>query len=205
MSKNKTYAAVFQEGNHKYYDNWEACRIEVTGKSSVKFKGFKSKDDAHQWVENLSRNTMHELETDGIAIYIDGSFTPKCKKAGWAWVAVKSGVMLKEEYGVTSNDALSRNIDGELEASIMAIQWAVKHKQEVVIRYDYSGIEMWATGSWKVKSVIAQAYVREITPLSSLVRFDKVKGHSGNKWNDRADELAKKGIQEYLQKFKKKK
>lgn len=63
--------------------------------------------------------------------------------------------------------------------------------------YDYTGIEFWTDGSWEAKKPVAKEYVKKISVLeqSIKVEFEKVKAHSGNDLNERADELAKQAIQ----------
>ncbi len=196
MAKKNIYAAVFENGDIKYFNNWPQCQAEVSGKPNVHFKGFASKAEAQSWLQNFAPKA--ERKKDSVEIYVDGSFSPSCEKAGWGWVAHQNGEWIAEDYGVTKTPALSRNIDGELVAAIKAIEWAKEKGLSAVIFHDYAGIHEWARGTWKAKSVIANGYIDALARLNYPVEFEKVAGHSGNSWNDRADELAKKAIEEYL-------
>lgn len=78
------------------------------------------------------------------------------------------------------------------------MEWAIKNKyKKITLFYDYTGIEFWTDGSWKAKKPVAKEYVKKISVLeqSIKVEFEKVKAHSGNDLNERADELAKQAIQ----------
>ena len=80
----------------------------------------------------------------------------------------------------------------------MAVQhglsWCQEHGVEAVdVFFDYAGIENWATGRWQAKNEFTQVYARFVQMCDIIIRWHKVKSHSGNYWNDRADELAKQG------------
>lgn len=131
-----------------------------------------------------------------IDVYVDGSFD---KEAGFCG----SGVVFVENdeeidcYSFASVDEYNQwNIQGECEACLNAIKTAGLNEIEILhIYYDYQGVESWATGAWKAKNPYTQGYVKRfnemISEYSINVIFHKVKGHSGNRWNDRADKLAR--------------
>ena len=62
--------------------------------------------------------------------------------------------------------------------------------------YDYAGIEEWYNESWQAKTPIAMKYVEFVKDIKDKIKvnFIKVKSHSNNKYNDLADELAKKAL-----------
>ena len=64
------------------------------------------------------------------------------------------------------------------------------------IYYDYEGIAAWAQGRWKTNREGTAAYKAFFDAVKEKidVRFVKVKGHSGDKYNDRADRLAKDAV-----------
>jgi ribonuclease HI len=53
---------------------------------------------------------------------------------------------------------------------------------------------MWATNKWKAESKIATNYKSYAKNKLNLVKFKKVKAHSGDEFNELADELAKESI-----------
>ncbi|MBF0430858.1 MAG: ribonuclease H family protein [Fibrobacteria bacterium] len=201
MPGKKVYAAIYEDKSVTYFNNWPLCQKSVSGKSNVLFKGFKSREEAESWVKSNTKSAP-PLSSNTIRIYVDGSYDVKCPKAGWGWIAVKNGEKVAEAYGTTAHDALSRNIDGELEAAFLAAKWAFSQGVTAVIVHDYSGIAQWANGNWKAKSQVAIQYLKNITPLKNNICFEKVEGHSGDIWNDCADELAKQGIVDWKKKNK---
>ncbi|MDB5106183.1 MAG: rhnA [Fibrobacteres bacterium] len=210
MAKKNFYAAVFKDGTHRIYSNWPDCQRATSGVADIKFKGFATRDEAHAWIAlsvpgeaslNVEETPQQAAPGDAILIYVDGSYIHKrCKRAGWAWLAVKDGQVIAKDSGVTEDDALSRNIDGELEAAIQAMDWAARNGNRAVICHDYSGIAMWASGAWQVKAEISKSYVERIRHLKSGITFRKVVGHSGDKFNDMVDQLAGEAIASYLDK-----
>ena len=194
MSKKKFYA-VKTRNSTKIYDNWDECRQEVEGVKGVKYKSFKTEDEANKWLSGESE----ELDDGKIKVYVDGSFQPSLSQyAGWGLVAIKNSRVIFEKSGLTKAPALSRNIDGELRASLEAMKWANEEKIQIVICHDYEGISKWALGLWKAKSEIAKLYVQTANKWLGKHQFEKVDAHSGNKWNDYADRLAKEAIQNFI-------
>lgn len=212
MAKKNFYAAVFKDGAHRIYSNWPACQKATSGVADVRFKGFSTKAEADAWIalclpnetsltaEDPADYTPAATAPQGtVLIYVDGSYIHKrCKRAGWAWIAIKDGKVLAQDSGVTDEDALSRNIDGELEAAIQAMEWAYRNGHRAVICHDYAGIAAWAMGLWQVKAEISKGYVDRIRDIKSGITFRKVTGHSGDVWNDKVDALAGEAIAKFL-------
>ena len=93
--------------------------------------------------------------------------------------------------------ALMHNVAGEIKGSEAAMQYAVDHNiPEITIYHDYEGIAKWCTGAWKATkpgTIAYQSFYREAVKKVK-VHFVKVKGHSNDKYNDMADQLAKKAL-----------
>ena len=204
MTIKKVYAVLFPDGTSRLFQAWADCRKAVHGIKGVHFKGFPSRDEAEDWLAGIkSGQSSPEPEQEwardpglpqAVHLYVDGAYRPGCKRAGWAWVAIREGRKVAEEAGVTEADALSRNIDGELEAAIRAMAWAFGQGFKGVVFHDYSGIAMWATGAWKVKAPVSKAYVERISTLKAHFTFRKVAAHTGDVWNEYVDKLAESAI-----------
>ena len=64
---------------------------------------------------------------------------------------------------------------------------------KLTIFHDYQGIASWCLREWKTNKEGTIAYKQYYDSLKGQmdISFQKVKGHSGDVWNDRADELAR--------------
>jgi ribonuclease HI len=190
----KSFYGVKGSLKPKIYTSWPECQRAVKGVSGVLFKGFVTRAEAEAWIYD-DGGQIPEAKAEGLYIYVDGSFSPSAGVySGWGFVAVQDGEEIHSEYGATEAPALSRNIDGELVGSYRAALWCERNDKCAVICHDYEGVGRWALREWKANSEIAKWYQKVITPHMGRLRFKKVSAHSGDKWNDRADYLAKKGI-----------
>ncbi|HEU5138971.1 MAG TPA: RNase H family protein, partial [Bacillales bacterium] len=94
-----------------------------------------------------------------------------------------------------------RNVAGELLGAMRAIEWACQHYYEAVTLYhDYTGIAKWASGEWTARIEATQEYVAFVDEYRERIQisFEKVEAHSGNRYNDEADRLAKQAIEDYV-------
>lgn len=138
--------------------------------------------------------SIDEVEAARCEIYVDGSFMNGA--TGYGAVVLKNGKVVDELCG--SVDAAdvngTRQVAGELIAVREALAWCrARSVDEVDIYYDYLGIEKWATGQWKTNQALTKEYARFVRACPIRIHWHKVDSHTGNRWNDRADALAKKG------------
>lgn len=158
-----------------------------------------------------------------VTLYTDGSCRKNqnvhatAQPAGWGVVAVGPGDRaVAELYGPVVLDRASpcfagaevgSNNTGELTAIYEALTW-LEHDTDTkrgqgevampaVIKYDSQYAAHIATGEWKATknqrlAATVQAKYRAVRARRD-VRLEHVKGHSGHRWNDRADELANLG------------
>jgi len=134
----------------------------------------------------------------GYHIYVDGSCLDE--NVGYGLVVLKDGQIIDELYGPVENEAVQgmRQVAGELRAVQEAIAWCREHSvAEVSLFYDYEGIEKWATGEWRANKPATRAYARAAGKWPVVVHWHKVESHIGNRWNDHADQLAKRGAMQH--------
>jgi len=127
-------------------------------------------------------------------VYADGSYIDG--RIGYGAVILSEGEIIQELSGSITDPAMKahRQVGGEIEAVRQTVLWLKKKGiSDVSIYYDYEGIAAWPTGKWKANKELTKSYAAEIRASGITIRWIKVKSHSGNKWNDVADTLAKKG------------
>ncbi|MDD3965549.1 MAG: RNase H family protein [Candidatus Neomarinimicrobiota bacterium] len=144
---------------------------------------------------DFQNTLMPEAGHNGVSAYVDGSFMQE--RIGYGAVLVQKNRILTEISGsLDSQYNAHRQIAGELKAVLEALAWCQKNRiGELHIYYDYQGIEMWARGKWKAKTELTQKYQQFMVRQSMILHFHKVSAHSGNRWNEHADRLAKLGAE----------
>jgi ribonuclease HI len=188
MAKQKFYAIKTPEES-KIVMTWAECEKMTHGVKGVLFKSFATRAEAEAWISGIEAPVP-----GGLRIFVDGSFSPDYPKSGWAFVVTEDDNELARGSGLTAFDAESRNIDGEVMASFQAMKWLEANDKCGVICHDYEGIARWAKGEWQAKSNIAKRYVAAAQPYLHRVQFEKVAAHTGVKWNELVDKLAKEAI-----------
>lgn len=198
----KKFYAVKNGRNIGVYDSWNDCKQQVDGYSNAIYKSFTSFDEATAFIkgDKTERNEKLKKIKKHIEMqaYIDGSYDNEKKYYSYA------GIMFFEkeekEFAFADNNPEKinlRNVAGEIEAAIYVINYAVERKiKSLEIFYDYTGIENWATKAWKANNPFTKNYVtfiEKMTPQLNII-FTKVKAHSGNKYNEKVDQLAKEAL-----------
>lgn len=148
----------------------------------------------------LSESLIHSQPLQGTCeAYVDGSFNIKQNIVGYAAVITAANLATPEELSGNSKDPSYvpfRNVAGEILASLTASEYALKHGYKaIIINYDYTGIEAWVTGAWKAKNELTQSYKAQMHDMIAkglIIKFQKVKAHTGVQGNEKADQLAKK-------------
>lgn len=130
-------------------------------------------------------------------LYSDGSYDKKTGKASYGFVIVDSlNQVIYEGKGFAKSNDLW-NVSGEISGVLYGLVTAIELKLKVINVYvDYEGLIAWPSGKWKTKKSETIEYVEAIKELSKQIEinFVKVKGHSGNYFNEMVDKLAKSVI-----------
>ncbi len=196
----KKYYAVI-EGRGKVPEicsTWKSCKEKVEGYPHAKFKGFKSLEEAKDYIENHAP-CPEQKTMDGIVAYVDGSYSVSKNNYSYGVVILKDGTVIKtmNSKGGDPEAVKMRQVYGELLGVMKAVDFAVKKKEEKIhVYYDYYGIERWATGKWKRNNKFTQDYHDFMQKKMKQIEiiFHKVAAHSGDKYNDMADKLAKDAL-----------
>jgi len=190
----KKFYAVKKGRSVGIFRTWDECKKQVNKYSGAEFKSFATKEEAEKYLGNKKRGKRKGNKKKLVA-YVDGSYNERENLGGYGCVLLEGDTIRKKLRGsIVLKKDNSRNIHGELWATIKAVKWAIDNEYGVVeVRYDYMGIENWAKGMWKTNKKLTKNYRRKMVKLMEQidVEFTKVKAHSGNKYNDIADVLAK--------------
>lgn len=183
------------------FDTWEECKRQVDGFPSATYKSFTSYEDAKLFAFDEGNKDINPLEFKAeITAYIDGSYNDKQKYYSYASIIFDGNKKLTFATAENELDILDqRNVAGEIKAAIQVIEYALsKNAKSIEIFYDYAGIEKWAKKEWKAKNSFTQKYANFIQMVSPKIKivFSKVKSHSGNKFNDEVDLLAKEVLKD---------
>ena len=131
--------------------------------------------------------------------YTDGSYKKNSKgeyAVGWGFVLLDGDNIVHEEYGTTDEYTSMRNVVGECVAVVEAIAYCEEQGYDAVtIYHDYEGAGAWVRGQWKTKNEMTQRYKKFVLESPMVIEFVHVEGHSGDKWNDYVDGLAKLGVE----------
>lgn len=197
MAKKKVYA-VRNGRKTGLFATWEECKAQVDGYSGAEYKSFATKEEAMLFLEGEEKKLPAEDDEETAIAYVDGSYDKISGDFSCGVVFLYQGkeITMSERY---SDEKLAEmhNVAGEIAGSELAMQYAKEHDvKKLVLYHDYEGIAKWCNGSWKANKEGTKAYQEYYHEMRRFldIEFIKVKGHSGDKYNDMADELAKKAL-----------
>ncbi len=200
MKAKENYYAVRRGRVPGLYRSWDEAKEQVAGFASAEYKKFASKQEAEQYLTGKEEPKTIGSPTDGLHIFIDGSYDIKTQRFSYGLVGFYHGTRFEEARAFVDPDvAKHRNIAGELYGSYRALQIAIEKEEPVLdIYYDYAGIKEWAVGGWRAKNPLTRAYAQTYHRFQKdvTVRFHKIAAHTGHPLNERADALAKQALQE---------
>lgn len=188
----KKYYAVKNGRKIGIFGTWEKCKAQVDGFSGAEYKSFAKKTEAEAYLKGESS------EISGNFAYVDGSFNAVTNEFSFGAVINIDGV--ENEFSAKFSDtelAAMRNVAGEIKGAEFVMKYCVAQGiSEIDLYFDYNGIEKWCTGEWKANKEGTVHYRNFYLSIKDKlkVNFKKVKGHSGDRLNDRADRLAKDAL-----------
>ncbi len=197
LSKRKFYA-VRKGKNVGIYNTWNECKEQVNGFSGAEYKSFTTLDEAKEYVEGIKVIEFKNLESS-VEAYVDGSYE-HCIRAFGSGVVILKNNIVEKTYSIKGQDeslVSMRNVAGEIEAAKIAMAYCISNEIEnLTLYFDYEGIEKWCMGIWKANKEGTIAYKKFYDSIKDTlnVKFVKVKAHSGDRYNEEADKLAKAAI-----------
>ncbi len=204
---NKFYAV--KEGRIPgIYETWEECKAQVSGYSGAVYKSFKTKQEAGKFIGTLQAGNngnedrfsdkISDLDSDTVVAYVDGSYNGSEDAFSYGMVILEHGNEYKYSKKIIDKElAAMNNVAGEIKGAEAAMEYALKNGyKRVIIYHDYEGIAKWCLGEWKTYKAGTRAYKAFYDGIKDKIQiqFVKVTGHSGDKYNDMADELAKQAL-----------
>ena len=139
------------------------------------------------------------MSSNKLEIYTDGACLGNPGPGGWAALIIDNN----QEKILSGNNEMTTNNRMELLAVIKALE-SINHHLEITIYTDSkyvingitSWIKKWKTNDWKnsSKTPVKNIDLWKILDVSSQkkkIKWVWVKGHSGNTYNDKVDEIAR--------------
>ena len=209
MAKKKIYAV---RKGHKtgLFNTWAECQKATAGYSGAEFSGFTEKEEALAFLNMETTKTVSgdkskeaagvvEVPENMVIAYVDGSFEKSIGRYAFGCVLLTPDGQEIRESGSGSDPAgvAIRNVAGEMLGAMNAVKWAQENGYPAVeIRYDYEGVEKWVTGVWRAKTPLTSKYAVHMQEAGKKIQisFCKVAAHTGNHYNEEADQLAKSAL-----------
>ena len=180
------------------------CAVSGGADSVCLLHLLKGRAEAEDFLQRAGASTTEgeapeNPQREGIAVaYVDGSFSKDTGEFACGAVLFWKGerVLFSKKY---NDPALAEmhNVAGEILGAVAVIRYCLdKGIPALEIHHDYEGVGKWATGLWKANKPGTQAYAALCKQAMERLQlsFVKVKGHSGNQWNDLADQLARRAL-----------
>ena len=209
MSKKNKFYAVAVGRKPGIYTDWKACEKQVKGFSGAKYKSFDDVNYAIEWLDDFRIAQEASIRTRHIdyTIYTDGSCLGGYTggPGGWAAVIINEGT--RETIELSGGDPSTTNNRMELMAAIKALKYTPENSFIVLYtdsQYLKRGLKSWIS-RWKLngwtkqdgKPVLNKDLWMELDSLTENreMIYRWVKGHNGDEFNERCDELAKEAAE----------
>lgn len=225
MAKRKYYAVKNGRSNG-IYSTWDECKAQTDGVSGAQYKAFSSLEEAEQYCREpaegtsdvLPKTTLNNtdlndqvekqilaLSENEVVAFVGGTCNETGEKSAFAAIIFSQNGHKEVLYKAFSQDneseefILLRSVAAKMEGVKEIINWAIQYnKTKITIYYDYEGIKKWATGQWNTTKDLTKKYASFCQEKSKIlqIKFIKVPAHTGVKYNEEADCIAKRALLE---------
>lgn len=132
--------------------------------------------------------------------YTDGAYSSSRKQGGIGIVFIRNGKKITEYSKAFKN---TTNNQMEIMAALAALRCFQSHVDSITIYTDSMYVVGCASLGWKrnKNGILWAAFDEELKRVSTLcpnIKFQHVKGHADNKWNNYVDKLAVEASQMLL-------
>ena len=192
------------------YTTWPACEAQVKGFPLARYKSFSTREAAEAFLDG-ARPTVTPAAVkapvpspatrrtaNAVHIWVDGACLQHEEgplRFGWAYVILLDGereLHRGKGHAVPAGARQHRNVAAEIQAVLHALTWCQKHGiASATIYFDYQGLASWALGEWKTNIPFTQSYAAKVRAMGMRLTWQKVRAHSGEKYNELVDQLAK--------------
>ena len=198
------YYAVRAGRSTGVFLTWAECQNQVTGFPGAVFKSFTTIEEAEAFVKGAataikeSGTELLKVEPGALVAYVDGSYNVENNQFSYGMVLLDGEQELKfQQFFIDEELASMRNVAGEIKGAEAAMRYAVEQGfGKLYIYHDYEGIAKWCQGAWKTNKEGTKAYKAYFDSIRDKLQvvFVKVAAHTGDKYNEMADKLAKEAL-----------
>lgn len=191
------YYAVKKGYKTGLFTSWDECKKSVNNYSGALYKSFSTLEEANAYLSDNVLDPSESINTNPFA-YVDGSYKKESGEYSFGAILFyeNNKYVFKKKFG-PDEYSFARNVAGEVRGASFIINYAIKNNIKTLdLYYDYQGIESWYTGSWKANNELTKKY-QEFAQNNNgkiKVNFFKVKSHTGVKYNEEVDKLAKEAL-----------
>lgn len=183
------------------YSTWDECKMQVDKFPGAQYKSFNNRPDAEAYLGITSSEPVCEQDCipesyDAVA-YTDGSYNIDTFVSGYGYVLFVRDHEMITDYGIEPDPEAChmRNVAGEILGATKAVDKAVAlGAKKILIRHDYIGLYHWVAGTWQTNNRFTAAYKQHMTTSPAVIDFEHIKAHTGDTWNEKADDLAKTAV-----------
>ena len=184
MKKNKYYAYFLLSGQQGVCGNWADCEKKVKGAQGARFQGFKTKEEAEDWLRKGASYKLKVKRILGPGVYFDAgtgrgrgveiNVTDEFSKS--LLHKVLPAELIHSKFGTHLAPKNATNNYGELLACYYALQIAIKEKRLKVFGDSKLVIDYWSRRR-RNKKILPKATLDLISGVYRLrLKFKKSGG-----------------------------